>query len=116
MAHRTILFDLSDVNVHAPSYQDMKPGQALDARASAKVSKNGHYSHEQGCTFVPFILDQFGSLGPEALQLLKDQIDRFLTGFFAPLRAANLVFENARIVVQWLTMARDKHVRHIVFS
>ena len=128
MAHRTILFDLSGVNVHAPSYQDMKPGQALDARASAKVSKNGHYSHEQGCTFVPFILDQFGSLGPEALQLLKDiQAEAlFCSGSPNPLRLTRSSFlhqlsclwqfENARIVVQWLTMARDKHVRHIVFS
>jgi len=106
----------------------MKPGQALDARASAKVSKNGPYSHEQGCTFVPFILDQFGSLGPEALQLLKDiQAEAlFCSGSPNPLRLTRSSFlhqlsclwqfENARIVVQWLTMARDKHVRHIVFS
>ena len=128
MAHRTILFDLSGVNVHAPSYQDMKPGQALDARASAKVSKNGPYSHEQGCIFVPFILDQYGSLGPEALQLLKDiQAEAlFCSGSPNPLRLTRSSFlhqlsclwqfENARIVVQWLTMARDKHVRHTVFS
>jgi hypothetical protein len=76
MAYRTILFDLSGVNVHAPSYQDMKPcaGQELGVRASAKISKNsnGAYSHDQGCEFVPFVIDQYGSIGPDALQLLKD--------------------------------------------
>jgi hypothetical protein len=128
MAYRTILFDLSGVNVHAPSYQDMKPGQALGARASAKISKNGPYSRDQGCEFVPFVIDQYGSIGPDALQLLKDiQAEAlFCSGSPNPLRLSRSSFlhqlsclwqfENARIVVQWLTMARDKHVRHKVFK
>ena len=77
---------------------------------------------------IEFILDQFGSLGPEALPLLKDiQAEAlFCSGSPNPLRLTRSSFlhqlsclwqfENARIVVQWLTMARDKHVRHIVFS
>ena len=128
MAHRTFLFDLSGVNVHAPSYEDMKPGQALDARASAKRSKNGEYSRDQGCEFSPFVLDQYGSMGPDALQLLKDiQAEAlFCAGSPNPLRLTRSSFlhqlsclwqfENARIVVQWLTMARDKHVRDKVFA
>ena len=74
------------------------------------------------------VLDQYGSLGPDALQLLKDiQAEAlFCSGSPNPLRLTRSSFlhqhsclwqfENARIVVQWLTMARDKHVRDKVFA
>ena len=64
----------------------------------------------------------------DALQLLKDiQAEAlFCAGSPNPLRLTRSSFlhqlsclwqfENARIVVQWLTMARDKHVRDKVFA
>ncbi len=45
---------------------------AAGAAGVMRGKANGAYSHDQGCEFVPFVIDQYDSIGPDALQLLKD--------------------------------------------
>jgi len=126
MTHRSILFDFSGVNIHAPSYADMEPGAALDTRAAAKRTKNEAFCRSQGCDFVPVIVDQYGCMHADALQLLADIQTESLSalGTPNPLRLSKSAFlqqfssmwhfDNARIMVQWLTMSRDARVRRDV--
>ena len=127
MAFRTILFDLSGINPHAPAYVDMKPGAASAARAVRKVSKYHAHAERQGCTFVPFVLDSYGCLGPDALQLIKDIRDESLFSPSAapsPFRFSRSAFlaqlsaiwqaDNAKIIVKWITMIRDQRMRLVV--
>jgi hypothetical protein len=126
MTHRSILFDFSGVNIHAPSYADMEPGAALDTRAAAKRTKNEAFCRSQGCDFVPVIVDQYGCMHADALQLLSDIQTESLSalGTPNPLRLSKSAFlqqfssmwhfDNARIMVQWLTMSRDARVRRDV--
>ena len=127
MAFRTILFDLSGINPHSPAYVDMKPGAASAARAVRKVSKYHAHAERQGCTFVPFVVDSYGCLGPDALQFIKDIRDESLFSLSAapsPFRLSRSAFlaqlsatwqaDNAKIVVKWLTMIRDQHIRVVV--
>ena len=79
MFYRTVDFDVSGVNPHAPSYVDMAPGNAMVAREKFKISKYGTHSQQGGRTFAPFVLDSYGCLAPAALQLLKDIRDESLS-------------------------------------
>ena len=77
-----------------------------------------------GRTFAPFVLDSYGCLAPAALQLLKDIRDESLSSplgtphpfrltrssFLAEL-SRNWQYDNARIVVQWMTLVRAAVVR-----
>ena len=115
---RTVDFDVSGVNPHTPSYVDMAPGKAMTERESHKISKYGTHSQQGGRTFVPFVLDCYGCLAPAALQLLKDIRDETLASLGTPnpfrlTRASFLAelsrawqLDNARIVVQWMTLVR----------
>ena len=119
MFYRTVDFDVSGVNPHTPSYVDMAPGKAMIERENYKISKYGTHSQQEGRTFVPFVLDCYGCLAPASLQLLKDIRDESLSSlpgaphpfrlsrssFLAELSRA-WQFDNARIVVQWMTLVR----------
>ena len=71
----------------------------------------------------PFILDCYGSLGPAALQLLKDIRANALgmVGKPSPFCLSRSAFftelssiwqqDNAKIVVQWMTLQREKATR-----
>jgi len=121
MSRRTNLFDLSGVNPHTPSYGDLPPGEAIADRERYKEGKYREHSTAAGCSFTPFVLDSYGCLGPAALHLLKDIQAETLTslGHPAPFRLTRSDFlarlssqwqlDNARIVVQWLTMMRAAH-------
>ena len=102
----------------------MAPGKAMIEREKYKISKYGTHSQEAGRTFVPFVLDSYGCLAPAALQLLKDIRDESLSSplgtphpfrlnrssFLAEL-CRNWQYDNARIVVQWMTLVRAAVVR-----
>ena len=92
---------------------------AMVAREKYKISKYGTHSQQGGRTFVPFVLDCYGCLAPAALQLLKDIRDESLSsplGTPHPFRltrssfltelSRNWQYDNARIVVQWMTLVR----------
>ena len=126
MFYRTIDLDVSGVNPHSPSYCNMAPGEAMAARERYKISKYGTNSQQEGRFFVPFILDSYGCLAPAALQLLKDIRDESLStpvGAAQPFRlsrssflaelSATWQFDNARIVVQWMTLMRDSQLRRV---
>ena len=100
-------------------YVNMAPGKAMIEREKYKISKYGTHSQEAGRTFVPFVLDSYGCLAPAALQLLKDIRDESLSsplGTLHPFRltrssflaelSRNWQYDNARIVVQWMTLVR----------
>ena len=119
MFYRSVDFDVSGINPHTPSYVDMAPGNAMVAREKYKISKYGTHSQQGGRTFVPFVLDCYGCLAPAALQLLKDIRDESLSSPFGtphPFRltrssfltelSRNWQYDNARIVVQWMTLVR----------
>ena len=96
------------------------------ARENYKISKYGIHSQQEGRTFVPFVLDSYGCLAPAALQLLKDIRDESLSvpsaashpfrmsrsSFLAELSSA-WQFDNARIVVQWMTLVRSAAQRSV---
>jgi len=124
MFYRTVDFDVSGVNLHAPSYVDMAPGKAMIAREKYKIGKYGTHSQQEGRTFVPFVLDSYGCLAPAALQLLKDIRDESLSSPFGtphPFRLSRSSFlaelscawqlDNAKIVVQWMTLLRSSAAR-----
>ena len=119
MFSQTVDFDVSGVNPHTPSYVDMAPGKAMAEREKYKIGKYGTHSQRGGRTFVPFVLDCYGCLAPAALQLLKDIRDESLSsplGAPHPFRLSRSSFlaelsrvwqfDNARIVVQWMTLVR----------
>jgi len=121
--YQSILFDVSGTYPHAPSYIDMAPDKAKAAREAHKVSKYSSYARDEGCSFTPFILDCYGSLGPAALQLLKDIRANALgmVGKPSPFCLSRSAFftelssiwqqDNAKIVVQWMTLQREKATR-----
>ena len=88
-------------------------------REKYKISKYSTHSQQGGRAFVPFVLDSYGCLAPAALQLLKDIRDESLSSplgtphpfrltrssFLAEL-SRNWQYNNARIVVQWMTLVR----------
>jgi hypothetical protein len=97
----------------------MAPGKAMSERESYKISKYGTHSQQEGRTFVPFVLDSYGCLAPAALQLLKDIRDESFSSSLGaphPFRLSRSSFladlsrawqyDNARIVVQWMTLGR----------
>ena len=121
---RSVDFDVSGVNPHAPSYEDMAPGKAMAERETYKIGKYSAHSQHGGRTFVPFVLDCYGCLAPAALQLLKDIRDESLSspiGTPHPFRLSRSSFlaelsrawqaDNAKIVVQWMTLVRDSNAR-----
>ena len=129
MFYRTVDFDVSGVNPHAPSYVDMAPGKAMIAREKYKIGKYGTHSQQEGRTFVPFVLDSYGCLAPAALQLLKDIRDESLSSPFGtphPFRLSRSSFlaelscawqlDNAKIVVQWMTLLRSSAARLLPFQ
>ena len=95
-------------------------------RAAAKRTKK----EALGCDFVPVIVDQYGCMHADALQLLSDIQTESLSalGTANPLRLSKGAFlqhideqfssmwhfDNARIMVQWLTMSREARVRRDV--
>ena len=116
---RTVDFDVSGVNPHTPSYVDMAPEAAKRQWEMYKTAKYGAHSLQDGRTFVPFVLDTYGCLAPAALQLIKDIRDEALSslgGAPSPFRLSRSSFlaelsrawqfDNARIVVQWMTLVR----------
>ena len=119
MFSRTVDFDVSGVNPHTPSYVDMAPGEAMTQRERYKIGKYAVHSEQQGRVFAPFVLDAYGCLAPAALQLIKDIRDESLSSFGAPhpfrlSRSSFLAelsrawqFDNAKIVVQWMTLVRN---------
>ena len=118
--YQSILFDVSGVYPHAPSYTDMAPDKAKAGREAHKVSKYSAHARDEGCSFTSFILDCYGSLGPAALQLLKDIRANSLgmVGKPSPFCLSRSAFfselspiwqhDNAKIVVQWMTLQRDR--------
>ena len=120
---RTVDFDVSGVNPHTPSYVDMAPGEAMTRREKYKIGKYAAHSQQQGRAFIPFVLDVYGCLAPAALQLIKDIRDESLSSLGAPhpfrlSRSSFLAelsrawqFDNARIVVQWMTLVRSYGTR-----
>jgi len=118
MFSRTVDFDVSGVNPHTPSYVDMAPGEAMTQRERYKIGKYAAHSEQQGRAFAPFVLDAYGCLAPAALQLIKDIRDESLSfgaphpfrlsrsSFLAELSRA-WQFDNAKIVVQWMTLVRN---------
>ena len=118
MFYRTVDTDISGVNPHAPSYVNMLPGGAISAREAYKTAMYGTHSHQAGRTFGPFVLDCYGCLAPAALQVLKEIRDESLSllGTSDPFRFSRSSFlaelshqwqyDNARIVVQWMTLVR----------
>ena len=125
MTRRSILFDLSGVNPHTPSYRALAPGEAMSARERYKESKYRGHCVALGCSFTPFIIDTYGCLAPAALKLIKDIQGESITSFGppAPFHLSRTAFlarlsslwqlGNAKIVVQWLTMMRAAHLRTI---
>ena len=123
MARRAELFDLSGVNPHTSSYRDLPPGEAMSAREHYKESKYRAHCLALGCSFSPFVIDSYGCLAPSALWLIKDKQDESITSFGppAPFHLTRTDFlarlsslwqcDNAKIVVQWLTMMRAEHLR-----
>ena len=98
----------------------MAPDKAKAGREAHKVSKYSAHARDEGCSFTPFILDCYGSLGPAALQLLKDIRANSLgmVGKPSPFCLSRSAFfselspiwqhDNAKIVVQWMTLQRDR--------
>ena len=126
MFYRSIDVDVSGVNPHSPTYCDMAPGEAMAAREKYKVAKYSEYSNQEGRVFVPFVLDSYGCLAPSALQLLKDIRDESLStpvGSAHPFRLSRKAFlaelsavwqfDNARIIVQWMTLMRNSQLRRV---
>ena len=121
---RSVDFDVSGINPHAPSYEDMAPGKAMAERETYKIGKYSAHSQHGGRTFVPFVLDCYGCLAPAALQLLKDIRDESLSSAIGtphPFRLSRSSFlaelsrawqaDNAKIVVQWITLVRSSNAR-----
>jgi len=125
MFYRTVDTDISGVNPHAPSYVNMLPGGAISAREAYKTAMYGTHSHQAGRTFGPFVLDCYGYLAPAALQVLKEIRDESLSllGTSDPFRFSRSSFlaelshqwqyDNARIVVQWMTLVRSAAQRSL---
>jgi hypothetical protein len=117
MFSRTVDFDVSGVYPHTPSYVDMARGK-LTQREKYKIGKYAAHSEQQGRVFAPFVLDTYGCRAPAALQLIKDIRDESLSSFGAPhpfrlSRSSFLAelsrawqFDNAKIVVQLMTLVR----------
>jgi hypothetical protein len=51
MFYRTVDFDVTGVNTHAPSYVDMAPGKAMIAREKYKIGKYGTHSQQATCKY-----------------------------------------------------------------
>ena len=122
MLCRTVDFDVSGVNPHAPSYEDMAPGKAMAERERYKIGKYSAHSQQGGRTFVPFVLDSYGCLAPGALQLFNDIRDESLSSAIGtphPFRLSRASFlaelsrawqaDNAKIVVQWMKLQGRVH-------
>ena len=98
----------------------------MSAREAYKTAKYSIHSQQAGRAFVPFVLDCYGCLASAALQLLKDIRDESLSlpGSSHPFRFSRSSFlqelsrqwqyENARIVVQWMTLVRSASQRSLI--
>jgi len=125
MTRRSILFDLSGVNPHTADYIDLAPGEAMSERERYKEGKYRAHCVALGCCFTPFIIDSYGCLAPAALRLLKEIQAESVTSLGPPAlfhltRSCFLArlssqwqLDNAKIIVQWLTMMRAAHLRTI---
>ena len=126
MAHRTVMYDVSGVNPHSPSYVNKSPGYAVDARVTSKASKYAELARQHGCDFVPFVLDSYGSLSRSAKQLVRDIQSESLTTLTpsSPFRISHSAFlhqlssswqvDNAKIFVQWMTLTRQHVTRNVL--
>ena len=117
-AHKSIDYDFTRINLHCPSYADSAPGSAVKDRAAHKSSKYTADSRSKGHEFVPFVMDQYGCMDSQALVLLKEiQAESLLApgapnparlskSDFLHLLSLQWQFDNARIIVRWLTQMR----------
>ena len=126
-AAETLLTDLSGVHSLAPSHlQDSPaPGQAMERRATHKRNKYDPHAEATGSTFVPLVMDAFGSMHKDFADTLDRIAEEAGLAAFAP--APGLMtpddflcalstqwqMDNARIVLEWQRMCRMRthHVR-----
>ena len=117
---KTIIFDVSGVNTSAPSYRDLLPGEAVRQRERSKTTKYFDFAKSRSSSFVPFVIDSHGSLGPKALKLL-DEIEaaglcgpgspspfRLTRSEFYSRLSSSWQVDNAKIFNEWSTKCRDK--------
>ena len=126
-AAETLLTDLSGVHSLAPSHlQDSPaPGQAMERRATHKRNKYDPHAEATGSTFVPLVMDAFGSMHKDFADTLDRIAEEAGLAAFAP--APGLMtpddflcalstqwqMDNALIVLEWQRMCRMRmyHVR-----
>ena len=95
----------------------------MSERECYKEGKYRAHCVTLGCSFIPFVVDSYGCLAPAALRLVKEiqaesvaslgpQAPFHLTrsSFLARL-SSQWQLDNAKIMVQWLTMMRAAHLR-----
>ena len=122
----TIFLDVSGTHPLNPSYLDRTLSNlsaALDYRANSKASKYGGWAAERNGRFVPFVLDSFGRLQREALDLLDLVAATTVSLALSPTRMSLPTLRsmlssqwqrgNGLIVCEWAIMCRDKLSRHL---
>ena len=120
-ARKTVFFDVSGINLNAASYRDLAPGAAVDGREQHKLGKYQTYARTLCSSFVPFVLDCYGSLGPKGHQLLLDIVAEHLGLGLPPqplssfLSVVSVSWQkgNARILREWVTKSAAAHFRGI---
>ena len=112
--------DVSGVCTSAPSYRDLPPGEAIRQRERSKTTKYFDFAKSRGCSFVPFVIDSYGSLGPQAVKLLEEIQSaglcnpgspspfRLVRSDFYSLLSSSWQTDNAKIFNQWSTKCQDK--------
>jgi hypothetical protein len=68
--HDRVMIDCSVINPSSPSYGGGARGLAA-RREGQKLLKYKQLAEEAGCTFVPFVLESYGTIGAQARKFLK---------------------------------------------
>ena len=100
-ARKTVFFDVSGINLNAASYRDLAPGAAVDGREQHKLGKYQTYARTLCSSFVPFVLDCYGSLGPKGHQLLLDIVAEHLGLGLPPPASLFLFVCRQRLMAEW---------------
>ena len=120
LSHKSIFFDVSGVSLFAHSYRHLPPGDAIRQRESSKIGKYALHAKNANSSFVPFIIDCFGSLGKRAMQLIDEIAEESLaldlgspppdffskTAFLSAL-SRSWQLGNANILREWSRRSRD---------
>ncbi len=111
------------MNLGAPEYCDMEPGEAVLARERSKTTKYFDHARDRNCSFVPFVIDSNGCVGPKGMDLIREIRDEALThlglpsstrlsrGAFLALVSRSWQIDNAAIFSQWSMRSRDAAIR-----